>query len=85
MDYIPFNNLKGYMQSRSSSISLSTKLRLFLSLAQALRYIKDYKIVHLDIKPSNIMIFCNLLIKLIDFGESYHPDICSRYRNKKKN
>lgn len=32
--------------------------------------------MHLDLKPNNIMIFCNMLVKLIDFGESYHPEVC---------
>jgi len=48
------------------------------SIIQSLRYIRDFKIVHLDVKPSNIMIYCNLLIKLIDFGESYHPEVCKK-------
>lgn len=43
------------------------------SLVQALRYLRDYKIVHLDLKPQNIMLYANYLVKLVDFGESYHP------------
>ena len=34
-----------------------------------------HKIVHLDLKPENILLLKNLLIKIIDFGESYHPDV----------
>lgn len=60
------------MHSTSVSISLTTKLYLIFSIIQALRYIRDYRIVHLDLKPNNIMIYCNMLVKLIDFGESYH-------------
>lgn len=73
MDYIPFKNLREYMRANSLSVSLTTKLYLMFSITQSLRYIRDFKIVHLDLKPNNIMIYCNLLIKLIDFGESYHP------------
>lgn len=72
MDFIPSKNLKEYMHSTSSSITLTTKLYLIFSIIQALRYIRDYRIVHLDLKPNNIMIYCNMLVKLIDFGESYH-------------
>jgi len=73
MDFIPFKTLRDYLKSNRDSMSLITKIYLILSITQSLRYIRDFRIVHLDLKPSNIMIFCNLLIKLIDFGESYHP------------
>ncbi len=56
------------MATNSQSISLLTKLYLIYSIVQALRYIRDYRIVHLDLKPNNVMIFFNMLIKLIDFG-----------------
>lgn len=76
MDFIPFKNLKEYLRSNNNTISMLTKLYLIFSITQSLRYIRDYRIVHLDLKPNNIMIYCNLLIKLIDFGESYHPEVC---------
>lgn len=68
MDFIPFKNLKEYLRSNTNTISMLTKLYLIFSITQSLRYIRDYRIVHLDLKPNNIMIYCNLLIKLIDFG-----------------
>lgn len=75
MDFIPSRNLKEYLHANSASVSLLTKLYLAFSILQALRYIRDYRIVHLDIKPNNIMIYCNMLVKLIDFGEAYHPSL----------
>jgi serine/threonine protein kinase len=76
MDYVPFNNLSEYMRKKMQSITLRTKLYLIFSIIQALRFIRDQQIVHLDLKPNNIMIYWNLLIKLIDFGESYQIDAC---------
>jgi serine/threonine protein kinase len=73
MDFIPFKSLRDYLKFNRESMSLITKIYLIFSITQSLRYIRDFRIVHLDLKPNNIMIFCNLLIKLIDFGESYHP------------
>jgi serine/threonine protein kinase len=73
MDFIPYSNLKDYLRDNYRSISTYTKIYLLLSITQALRFVRDHRIVHLDLKPNNIMIFTNLVIKLIDFGESYHP------------
>lgn len=77
MDFIPSRNLKEYLHVNSASVSLLTKLSLAFSILQALRYIRDYHIVHLDLKPNNIMIYSNMLVKLIDFGEAYHPSLLS--------
>lgn len=46
-------------------------------ISQSLRYLSEYKIAHLDLKPTNIMTNRKLTIKLIDFGESYHPELKS--------
>lgn len=78
MDYIPLDTLTSHMRSSRLSMSLRTKLILLYSTVQSLRFLRDQHIVHLDLKPSNIMLFHNLIVKLIDFGESYHPEVCSK-------
>ena len=62
-----------YISKNRESLSLNTKIYFILMIGQALRYLKEYKIAHLDLKPSNIMTHRRLILKLIDFGESYHP------------
>jgi serine/threonine protein kinase len=54
-----------------------TKLYFSIVICHGLRYLQEYKIAHLDIKPSNIMTFNALKLKIIDFGESYHPNLKS--------
>ncbi len=68
LDYLPFKTLKEHMRGSWKWMSLISKVFLGFSILQGLRYIRDYRIVHLDLKPNNIMLYCNLLIKLIDFG-----------------
>ena len=58
-------------------MSFHTKIYFSVVIAQSLRYLKEYNIVHLDLKPSNIMLSKKLSIKIIDFGESYHPSLGS--------
>jgi serine/threonine protein kinase len=48
-----------------------TKLHFSNLIAQAIRFLTFYDVVHLDIKPDNILIYKKLMIKLVDFGESY--------------
>ena len=42
-----------------------------LMIAQGLKVLKDCEIVHLDLKPSNCIVTKRLVVKLIDFGESF--------------
>jgi serine/threonine protein kinase len=78
MDYYPFDTLNEHIYGQSESISLQTKLHLIYMTVQGLRYLKKYKIVHLDLKPNNIVVGKNLAIKIIDFGESYHSSFCDK-------
>jgi serine/threonine protein kinase len=75
MDYIPFPTLKEFLLFGQHSISLQTKLLLMVSLLQGVCSLARCDVVHLDLKPNNIMLGPDLLIKLLDFGESYHPAV----------
>ena len=59
-------------------MSLHTKLQLLLNIAQGLRHLHGCGIVHLDVKPFNIVVTRGLIPKIIDFGDSYHKEVCSK-------
>ena len=41
-------------------------------LVQGMRFLSDYGVFHLDLKPQNVMVTRSMMVKLIDFGESFH-------------
>lgn len=78
MDMMIQGNLADFMKSKKKSTSLNGKLVLMFSITMGLRFLEKFKIVHLDFKPSNIMMSPGLLIKIIDFGEAYHPEVAKK-------
>lgn len=37
-------------------------------ISLGLKYLQEYQITHLDLKPSNIMLYKKMMIRIIDFG-----------------
>ncbi|MGC2618636.1 MAG: serine/threonine-protein kinase, partial [Acidobacteriaceae bacterium] len=68
MDYVEGEHLDVYCDSRK--LSISDRLRLFLQVCDAVAYAHRNLIVHLDLKPSNILVTADGMVKLLDFGTS---------------
>lgn len=73
MDYIAGESL-GDMIKRSGAIPEAEATRYIIQAAEALAYIHERKMNHLDIKPANIMINRKNESVLIDFGLSKQYD-----------
>lgn len=69
MDYI-----EGQSLENKGILSEAVALKYINQIARALKYIHDKGILHLDIKPANIMIDQEDNAVLIDFGISKHYD-----------
>ena len=69
MDYIAGQSLAGLIQQRGA-LSEPEALAYILQLLQGLRVIHSVGMVHLDIKPGNVMIDKSGKVVLIDFGAS---------------
>jgi serine/threonine protein kinase len=48
--------------------NIAQRLRLFLQVLEAVAHAHDNLVVHLDLKPSNILVTPNGAVKLLDFG-----------------
>jgi serine/threonine-protein kinase len=68
MEYVEGEHLDAYCDARK--LGISERLGLFLQVCHAVDYAHRNLIVHLDLKPSNIMVTGNGETKLLDFGTS---------------
>jgi serine/threonine protein kinase len=68
MRYERGKTLQEYIQSRRDDISENFIRRIFAELLNGLREVHTHRILHLDIKPSNIYIRVDGSPLLIDFG-----------------
>lgn len=73
MDYIDGMSLQA-MLKRDGAMSEAKALRYVRQVADALQYVHDQMILHLDLKPGNIMVDKNGKAILIDFGASKQYD-----------
>ena len=74
MDYIEGGSLKDYVEA-NGYLSEKKTSGYILQVADALNYLHSFNILHLDIKPSNILIDSNERLVLIDFGISKRYDL----------
>ena len=73
MDYIDGHSLRDSVKN-GEALSEVDALRYIRQVVDALQYVHDKKLLHLDIKPANIMINGNDRAILIDFGVSKQYD-----------
>lgn len=68
MEYVDGVPITTYCDERNSSIR--ERLRLFRAVCEAVQYAHGRAILHLDLKPTNILVADGGKVKLLDFGIS---------------
>jgi len=70
MEYIEGQNLDEYINKVTGPMPENKAISIMLEILEAVGYAHKNNVLHLDIKPANIMIDGNSKIKLLDFGIS---------------
>jgi len=68
MEYVDGVHLDVYCDERK--LGIQERLQLFLRVCDAVAYAHRNLVVHLDLKPSNILVTPEGMVKLLDFGTS---------------
>ena len=68
MEYVDGEHLDAYCDSRR--LGIDARLGLFLQICAAVGSAHRNLIVHLDLKPSNVLVSTTGVVKLLDFGTS---------------
>ncbi|CAM0878602.1 unnamed protein product [Alopecurus aequalis] len=69
-EYLPKGGLHEYITDTSSGLWWSDRYQIIMGICQGLHYFHQKSIVHLDLKPANILLDDNWLPKITDFGLS---------------
>ena len=74
MEYIEGITLKAFLKHKGGSLSWRETLNITEQILHALEHAHSKGVIHRDIKPQNIMLLKNGLIKVADFGIAKLPD-----------
>lgn len=77
LEYCSLKSIDSYISSHKQILSLETKILFIHRIAFGIRFLRDYGIVHNDLKPQNVLLRIvgdkakktgTFLTRLIDFG-----------------
>ena len=77
MEYVPGQTLKN-IQERPERVNVEEVVRLGLATARAVHSLHQQNVVHLDLKPANVLVREDGRVALLDFGLACHahfPDL----------
>lgn len=74
MEYLPGGSLNDYISKKKNGLSEAEALKYTRQIGSALSYMHERKMVHLDVKPMNMVFDKNHKLMLIDYGLSIQYD-----------
>ncbi|XBH74852.1 hypothetical protein VPH35_101723 [Triticum aestivum] len=73
LEYLPKGSLDKYISDASSGLDWPTRLKIIEGISYGLQYLheqSDGPIIHLDLKPANVLLDEDMIPKITDFGLS---------------
>ncbi|KAK3119852.1 hypothetical protein QOZ80_9AG0676360 [Eleusine coracana subsp. coracana] len=69
-EYLPKGSLDKYISDPSQGLDWETRYKILKGICEGLHYLHQQRIVHLDLKPANILLDHGMVPKIADFGIS---------------
>nr|CDM80417.1 unnamed protein product [Triticum aestivum] len=70
LECLPKGPLSDYLREKYTGRSWHTRFQIINGMCEGLKYIHEVSVVHLDIKPGNILLDAEMIPKIADFGIS---------------
>lgn len=74
MEYVSGITLKNYLKSKNAPLEFKELVSYTVQVLKALKVAHEFSIIHRDIKPQNVMLLKNGLVKVMDFGIAKLPN-----------
>uniref|UniRef100_N1R3B6 Coatomer subunit beta'-2 n=1 Tax=Aegilops tauschii TaxID=37682 RepID=N1R3B6_AEGTA len=69
-EYMSKGSLRDYISDESCGLEWRKRYQIINGICQGLNYLHENRIVHLDLKPENVLLDDNMVPKITDFGLS---------------
>ncbi|XP_044971120.1 putative cysteine-rich receptor-like protein kinase 31 [Hordeum vulgare subsp. vulgare] len=69
-EYLPKGSLDNFIKDPSGGLDWKTRYQIIKGICEGLHYLHRINIMHLDLKPSNILMDDDMIPKITDFGLS---------------